>query len=237
MSGIPLDGYADKVRRAAPVAEQGSAEWIQERIGYCTASRFDDATQVLKSGKYGEKRAAYLYDTVIERLTGIASDHYKSKDMEWGNEWEGAARMAYEDATGAMVERVGFIRHPTIKWCGGSPDGAVGPRGGLEIKCPKTKTHIITVLGEPCDYMPQCQGNIWLNGWDWIDFVSYDPRLPAGLNIHIERIKRNDGYIAKMEAEVMLFLAEAAVMEEKLRARITEVPMQVIEDDLQPLEL
>ena len=100
---------------SAPTAEQGSPQWLAERIGHCTASRFKDVMDFLKRGGEGSKRAAYRMELVVERLTGSAAEHYVNAAMEWGIEHEAAARMAYEARTGAMVEQVGFIHHTGAK--------------------------------------------------------------------------------------------------------------------------
>jgi hypothetical protein len=38
--------------------------------------------------------------------------------------------------------------------------------------------------------------------------VSYDPRMPEGLQLFIKRIVRDDKYIAELEGEVIQFLKE-----------------------------
>ncbi len=39
-------------------------------------------------------------------------------------------------------------------------------------------------------------------------FVSFDPRMPAHLQLFVQRIQRNDVYIAELESEVVQFLKE-----------------------------
>jgi hypothetical protein len=41
-----------------------------------------------------------------------------------------------------LVDKVGLVLHPTIERAAASPDGLVGSDGVLEIKCPKTATHL-----------------------------------------------------------------------------------------------
>jgi len=41
-----------------------------------------------------------------------------------------------------MVDQCGLVLHPTIERGAASPDGLVGTDGLVEIKCPKTATHI-----------------------------------------------------------------------------------------------
>lgn len=213
------DAYlADLMREADPHGQQ-SVEWLYDRVGFCTASRFKDACDVLKNGSESAKRRNYKLETVAARLIGRPIEHFVSDEMQWGTDQEPHARMAYEAATGAMVDQVGFLRHPTVEWCGGSPDGLIGKDGGIEIKCPTTQTHIMTLLGAECDYLHQIQGLLWITGRQWFDFISFDPRMPSGLQLFVRRIERDDELIAKLAGAILTFLIECAEMVAELRKR------------------
>ncbi len=211
-----VTGYADRVNPG----EQGSIEWLMQRVGFCTASEFKSVMAVRKDKKEAAARYDYRIELVCERLTGEPSTRFVSQYMKWGTEHEPAARMAYEAHTGAMVLVPGFTKHPTIPWCGGSVDGLVDDDGIIEIKAPDTTTHIETLLAGdmPEDHRPQVQGYLWITGRQWADFISYDPRLPAGLDLFVKRIKRDDDYIAELAANVMRFLAEAHELHQRLLA-------------------
>lgn len=198
-------------------APQQTADWLKARAGHVTASRFKDVLAKIKSGE-AQTRAKYRLQLVTERLTGLPVEGYKNAAMAWGTEREPEARMAYEAATGEIVAEVGFLVHPTIQWCGASPDGLVGADGMVEIKCPFESTvHVLTLIdGMPSEHMAQIQGNLWVNGRKWCDFISYDPRLPEGLQLHRQRIERDDKFISSLVAEVAQFLAEVKVQHEKL---------------------
>lgn len=197
--------------------EQGSPEWLMARVGKATASRFGDVMDFLKTGKESAKRYNYRMELVIERLTGVPTDHYVSRPMEWGVEQEAAARMAYEARTGSLVVVPGFINHPTIPMCGGSPDGFVDDDGMVEFKAPTSATHIETILTATCEYGPQVQGNLGCSPKrKWCDFVSYDPRLPKHLQLYIQRVARDDSYIAALEAGITLFLRELDAVMQRL---------------------
>jgi hypothetical protein len=43
---------------------------------------------------------------------------------------------------------------------------------------------------------------------DWCDFVSFDPRMPEAMQLHVRRVERDDELLAEIEAEVTAFLAE-----------------------------
>lgn len=203
------------------MAEQRTAAWLYERVGFCTASRFKDVMAITKSGTEAAPRRNYRVRLAVERLTNEPAKGYQNEAMMWGNEQEPEARMAYEALTGEIVEETGFIHHPIIEWCGGSPDGLVGEDGGIEIKCPyESAVHVETMMTEECDHLQQIQGLMWITGRKWWDFVSYDPRMPSGLDLYVQRIERDDAYIAKLEAGVLAFLAEVQAQHEAFMAKL-----------------
>ncbi len=205
---------------------QGSPEWLYERVGLCTGSEFSSVLAKRKDGKEAAPRANYRMELVCERLTGQPAERYVSKYMEWGTEWEDAARMAYEARTGSMVETAGFRHHPTIPMCGGSVDGLLGDDGIIEIKCPATHTHIETMLnGMDADHLPQTLGYLWITGRQYCDFISYDPRLEdAGLALYVQRVQRDDKFIAALEAEIIQFLKEVDAMTTRLQSIAKAAP-------------
>jgi hypothetical protein len=196
--------------------EQGSVEWLYSRVGKGTASRFKDAILFLKSGKESAKRYDYRMELVVERLTDQPSEHYVSEYMAWGSGQEKSAGQAYERRSGNLVMVPGFIDHPTVPMCGGSPDGLIDDDGIIEIKAPTSATHIDTLMGSECEHVAQIQGNLWITGRAWCDFVSFDPRLPAHLQLYVQRILRDDIFISRLEIEVVKFLAEVDAIGEKL---------------------
>ena len=202
--------------------QQQSAEWLAERCGKITASRFKDVMARLKNGKPAAPREKYLMEIVIERITGKPTTHYTNDAMLWGQEQEEFSRMAYEAKTGAIVEQCGFLPHPKIDNVGGSPDGLVGDDGGWESKSPyNSAVHLGTILnGMPEEHTAQVQGLMWITGRAWWDFVSYDPRLPAGLDLYVHRVERDEAYIAELEKEVVAFESEVVATLEKLGVKV-----------------
>lgn len=201
---------------------QGSDEWFAARAGFCTASRFKDVLAKIKTGEAATRRN-YRLQLVTERLTQRPCDTYTNAAMEWGTATEPFARAAYEGARTLMVDEVGFIRHPAVAFVGCSPDGLVGDDGGVEIKCPhNSMVHVETLeCGMPPEHAAQVQGAMWVTNRKWWDFVSYDPRMPPHLALHVERVERDDAYIAKLAEEVGKFLAEVEQMVQRLSERRT----------------
>jgi putative phage-type endonuclease len=189
--------------------EQGTPEWLAERLGKATASRISDIMAKTKSGP-SASRQNYAAELIAERLTGNGGDFYINAAMQRGTDLEPDARDAYSFESGHTVEQVGFIPHPTIAMSGASPDGLVGDVGLVEIKCPGTAKHIATLTGGSIDgkFVNQMQWQMACTGRSWCDFVSYDPRLPVEMQLATRRVHRDDEMIAEMEREVVAFLAE-----------------------------
>lgn len=188
---------------------QGEPEWFAARVGKVSASRIGDLTAKTKSG-YSTSRANYAAELVAERLTGVKAEKYSNGAMQWGTEQEPVARTMYEFMRNATVTEVGLVLHPTIDMACASPDGLVGDDGLVEIKCPLTSTHIETLLGGSIDgkYMKQMQWQMACTGRQWCDFASFDPRLPADMQLHVTRVNRDGAMIVELEREVRSFIAE-----------------------------
>jgi len=200
--------------------EQGSPEWLAARCGNATASRVADITAKTKSG-YSTSRANYAAEIVVERLTRRVADRYVNDEMRWGSEKEPEARDLYAFMRNAEGQKVGFVLHPTIKNAGASPDWLVGADGLAEFKCPNTATHIETVLSEkiPEKYIKQMQWQMDCCDRAWCDFVSFDPRVPAPMQLFILRVPRDNNMIFELRREVVSFLAEVDQKIAKLQAR------------------
>lgn len=190
--------------------EQRTDEWYEARLGKATASNF---SAIMARGKNGElaARKNYRAQLVSERLTATKADNFSSASMQWGVETEDTARLRYELRSGNTVEDCGFFAHEKLQ-AGASPDGLVGEDGLVEIKCPNSATHIDTLKRQdiPPQYYWQVQGQMWITGRKWCDFVSFDPRMPANAQLFIKRIERDDEAIKTLEAEVTTFLREVA---------------------------
>lgn len=200
--------------------EQGSIEWFAERCGKVTASRVADVIARTKTG-FGASRANYMAQLVAERLTGTVAESFSNAAMQWGTDMEPEARATYEFFTNATVEPASFVKHPTIGDAGASPDGYVGADGLIEIKCPITATHIETLLSGSVagKYVTQIQWQLACTKRQWCDYVSYDPRMPATMSTFIQRVPRDPGMIASLEADVIDFLNELRLTVHRLKAK------------------
>jgi hypothetical protein len=82
-----------------------------------------------------------------------------------------------------------------------SPDALVYengvPIGGVEIKCPSTKKHLeyISQGKVPAQYKHQVMHYFLIvDSIQWVDFVSFDPRISK--NLFIFRVHRDDPDVA-----------------------------------------
>jgi len=200
--------------------EQRSDDWFATRLGKVTASCISKVMARTKTG-YGAERANYLSQLVVERITGSREQGFTNAAMQWGTDKEPDARATYEFDRNVSVVEEGFMPHPTIDMAGASPDGLIGDDGLVEIKCPNTATHIATLTGSSIDdkYVKQMQFQMACAGRQWCDFVSYDPRMPVEMQLHVCRVERDDDLIAKIEEEVKAFLSEVDATVADLNAR------------------
>lgn len=161
--------------------EQGTDAWLTQRRGMVTASVVGKLlTSSLKVAD-NETARGLIGTLVAERITGETEPSFMNDDMMRGVMHEPIARDKYAETNGVTVEQVGFmVREFGGSRLGASPDGLVGDNGGLEIKCPRAKTHIATIVADrvPPQYMAQVQACLLVSGRDWWDYVSFRAGLP-----------------------------------------------------------
>lgn len=188
--------------------DQNSGEWYIARIGIPTASRFKD---VLAKGE-GKTRKRYMLDLIGERITGEPTESYSNLHMERGKIMEDEARNLYSFITNAEPDRVGFIKNG-ITGC--SPDALIGDDGALEIKTKLPALQIECLLADklPSEHVAQVQGCLWITGRQWLDFVSYWPKLP----LFVKRVYRDEEYIKNLSAEVQKFYDEMIELQHKIQ--------------------
>lgn len=200
-----------------PNLQQGTGAWFNARTGCLTASRMGACLKRLKSGEDSAERRSLKIEILAERLTGNIVPKYNTEAMQWGIETEAAAKEAYEAKTGRLITDVGFIPHPTISLFGASPDGLVDD-GLIEIKCPSTTTHLQYLLNKtvPDQYKPQMLTQCVCTGRKWVDFVSFDPRLPEPHQLFVIRYEPTVEELATIEEEAKIFLDEIEAMFEAI---------------------
>lgn len=209
--------------------EQGTDAWLAARAGLCTASRFADARSKLskasKNGSAGDPSGNaidYAWSIAIERIAGKPIDlSFQTAAMRRGSELEPHARFAYECETGYLASESGICVSECDRFAYSS-DGLVDDDGMIEIKCPASPTKIGAIWSSPetaaSEYIDQIQGGMWITGRKWCDFIMYCPWLePVGKDLFIQRISRDEDYIAKLSDDLIGFWVMVENFESTLR--------------------
>lgn len=205
-----------------PQVDQGTDEWHDLRRGLVTASVVGKLlTPTLKVADNDVSRG--LTTTLVaERITGWTEETAMTSDMWRGVEHEPYARDIYSGHY-QQAEEVGFMLLEEDGWSlGYSPDGLVGLDGLIEIKAPRAKTHVATILADevPGHYMAQCQAGLLVSGRDWCDFVSF----VAGMPMFVKRVTPDPASFAAIEAACVAFEANAARIVADYRSKVVGLP-------------
>jgi hypothetical protein len=159
---------------------------------------------------------------IAERITGWTEDTPMTSDMWRGVEAEPYARDIYSRHYGKARE-IGFMLREEDGWqLGYSPDGLVGDDGLIEVKAPRAKTHLRTILADevPAFYMPQLQGGLLVSGRKWIDYVSY----VGGMPLFVKRVFPDPDWFEAITAACIAFEATAKQTVADYRERVTNLP-------------
>ena len=203
--------------------EQGTPEWLAARCGIVTASVVGQliTPKTVKPAANDTSRALVM-TLVAERITGHVEPVFPNADMTRGTLSEPFARDIYGENYAPATE-VGFMTRDFGGYkIGFSPDGLVGDDGLLEIKSPRQKKHLATILADevPLEHMAQCQTGLLVSGRDWIDFVSYN----GGMPLWHKRVEPDDKWQAAIKEAVEALEAVAEVMITSYHARTADLP-------------
>jgi len=179
--------------------EQNSPEWYAARRGVPTASSFKD---VLAKGE-GKTRKKLLYTLAGQALATEQPEAWSNAHTDRGHAMEGEACSLYALLHDADPQKVGFMRRGRI---GTSPDRLIRQDGMLEIKSrlPYLQIELLEADRVPPEHKAQLQGQLLVSGREWVDFASYWPGLP----MFVERVYRDEQYIANLESELATFVEE-----------------------------
>lgn len=198
----------------------GTPEWVQDRIGRVTASRFKDVMTEPRSkaakeaGELSDTALGYLHEIIAQAITGKERVGGRSAAMDRGVDMEADALDYYADTRMVDLRKGRFLKLVGTN-IGASPDGFIeddpdGP-GLVETKCPESKTHLATWFSRqlPDEYYWQVHGQLWVSGRRWCDFVSYDDRFPLPMRMVVIRVHRNQDVIDELAAKVEAFAQRA----------------------------
>jgi hypothetical protein len=219
---------------------QDSQAWFAARIGKVTASCIHSAMKMVEKGskKRGDKRwessserKGYISELAWGMITRTPVEHYVSRAMDLGKQYEKMARAEYgfRFAPDEQIQRTGFVLHPTLDYLGASPDGLLG-KGGVELKVPQMPRHkALMETGEiPEEWVMQCYCNMLCCQQEWWDLASFMPAdeqfgqealaLPHEFRMFRHRFFRDENIFTQMEEGATSAMEEAVEKVKRLRA-------------------
>lgn len=179
--------------------DQRSKEWHQLRKGSIGGTRVKSA--------FAKNNLPLIDELIAERHSDHIEETFVNDAMQRGIDLEPVAIAEFQERTDLFVDTFGLVTNDKFKGCHLSPDGLIldgadVPMSGVEIKCPSTKKHVeyLRMNKIPAQYKAQVMHYfIVIDSLQWMDFVSFDPRIQKKLFIF--RIHRNDPDV-EMEIEM-----------------------------------
>jgi hypothetical protein len=181
---------------------QNTIWWEMARAGLPTASEFGNLITPLFKPRTGEMVESYFAMKLSERWTGTPTPGKKTPEMEFGSILEEKAKPHYTFMFNEEIIPCGFATTDDGR-IGCSPDGLIGDKGGIELKCPEAKTHTKYLMAGklPDDYVLQVYGSMFVTGRAWWKFMSYRRNFPA----YVTTIERDEKINAVIEDTILAF--------------------------------
>ena len=167
--------------------EQRSEEWFNIRKGRVTGSAVGAILGIAPFAKQAD-----ILRRMVRDWHKSPSEFVGNIATEWGTVNEAGALIEYEMVTGNKVELCAFYQYE--HWLGASPDGLVGDKGLVEIKCPfgirYKKPPVFKTAAMQTHYYAQMQIQLFCTDRDWCDFYQWTPYGDA-----LERIERDQSFL------------------------------------------
>jgi len=160
--------------------EQGTPEWLKERMGIMTASVVKNLLTSKFAVSKDKKIKILALEMAAQRLTQKVVDPPRTRDMERGHIEEDLAKLVYNEHYNETYD-VGFITNTYMGFkVGFSPDGLIGDDGFIEVKSRLPKYQVKTIYTDevPDEYIAQIQMGFLVSGRKWCDFIQYSNGMP-----------------------------------------------------------
>ena len=201
-------------------APQGSSEWMKQRLGIPTASKFGD---VMAMGKKNNKplrsRIKYMYQLVSERITGEPPPQFDTPAMARGRDLEPTVISLYESRMNAQVVSSEFVRSKFGYGC--SPDGLVGNTGLIEVKTSASHIFLEDIMESPGSvpdrFYWQIVGQCMIMDRQWCDMAQYCHPLSS---LRIIRVFPNKKDFDDLTKQLDSFMEECDAAEFKVRKHL-----------------
>lgn len=193
--------------------EQGTQEWLKMRLGKVTGTRLKNV--------YKTDYLNLIDELIAEVISEEVEVSFVNSSMQRGKDLEPIVREIYQQVKEIEIEEIGFCLSDEIDILAYSPDGFTKDRkGGIEIKCPNTKTHVKYIRQNklPSEYESQVLCAFLVNkSLEWMDFISFDDRFKVK-PMFIIRVERKDilGQLYLMEQGLLDFQKKFLANYEKI---------------------
>lgn len=180
---------------------QSTPEWEALRVGIPTASEFGRIITPAE-GKFSKSSKSYAYKLMAEIMLKRPAVSSSTQWMERGKILESEALRAYSLINDVEVKKVGFITDDNHHY-GCSPDGMVGTKKLVEVKCLNEENHTEFLYEDKIDpkHRPQVQGQMFIAECEENDWFGYYPGLPPAKI----STPRDDDYIKKLSSALDSF--------------------------------
>ena len=197
-------------------AEQGSSEWLRDRLCRITGSNAHRLSTPAKM-------KTYMDELVVEAVTKEPTFIKPTKDMERGTALEPFARDAFVQHMYSLgefafeVEEIGFIQSEINDRWGCSVDGMTNDGGIIEIKCRNDKNHLADFISIKKEAMYQMQWNMFISETSHCYFVGFSDRFEAmpQARLNVQKVLRDDEFIETLKdhAETAVNMLELKLIE------------------------
>lgn len=230
---VAITGGLDERQLAYVNALRGGSTEAEAMLasGYKAKPKFSGLERALAGLPVGEPADPEIRLAVKKAIERISKKPYGNTGGNFyatqrGHEGEGYARMRYESRFELIVEEAGlYVTDENL--FGASVDGLVGDDGLIEVKVPLDLLKVIRIIqtGDLSEYMHQMQGQLWVTGRKWVDFLMGVPDLAElnnGNELYVKRVLRDDDFIETMEAQLWEHEGRVRKYEAMLRQPYTQ---------------
>jgi hypothetical protein len=190
------------------VIEQGTAQWLSEKLGAITSTRAHSVFGTPKVQK------TLIRNIAVEIALAAKKPIIQTAPMRKGIEDEPLALAAYRlTSTEPLGEIVTgeYLYSDLSPLIADSPDVLIGEKGVIEIKNPSPEVHY-EVLDSgiiPVAHFSQCIWHLMVSKREWCDYFSYCKELPLHLRSFKSRITCADiGFYEKKALKFVDSLVE-----------------------------
>lgn len=181
--------------------------WLDARLGRITGTRLKDLIV-----KRGTKKKIGYYELIAERIALPATEE---NAMDRGHRLEEEAIIRFTEETGKKVntELVMWMRDDN-DMIAISPDGYIGKKEAVEVKCLSSARHIEAILTKeiPNEYQEQVLQYFIVNDdLETLYFVFYDPRMPKDffyITVTREEVQKKVDEYLELEKQVLQEISE-----------------------------